>query len=93
MNAENVTPTLRACLVAMHHAPDHALVRIRGGFRAVKSHNGDWTVFTLRAVRMLDRELMLQFDNPSFPSIATLTPRGVALAAELAGQVRKEAAA
>lgn len=93
MTPETVTPTLRACLMAMHHAPDNALVRVRGGFRAVRSHNGHWPVFTLRAVRMLDRDLLVEFDNPAFPTIVTLTTRGVGLAAALAKRYEKDAAA
>lgn len=83
MTPATITPTLRACLLAMYQAPDHTLARTRGGFH-VRGTPPHGPIFTLRALRMLDRDWLLQFDNPAFPSTAQLTTKGAALAATLA---------
>lgn len=88
MTPTTITPTLRACLLAMYAAPNNALQRARGGFSVAGA-----PMFTLRAVRMLERDWLVEFDNPAFPASVTLTAKGRELARQIAVAQSKDAAA
>lgn len=72
----------------MLRSPTHTLVRRGGDFvalggRATTSGLHQVRLFTKRLVKMLDRAALVDLDDREFPTKATLTPRGLALAARL----------
>lgn len=75
------TPQKAAALSVLLAAPDHALTRIRGGFRPADS---DAAIVTVRTARALDDAGLVEFDDPLCPSQIRLTPHGLAAAEQLA---------
>jgi hypothetical protein len=82
------TPVVRALLLAALATPQHTLVRARGGFVAfthspVRSEPLAFPTFTRRAINMLEREGLAEFDSPDCPAAITLTRRGLAAARDI----------
>jgi hypothetical protein len=99
MRIEELTPLQASALREAHHSPTHALVRQGKQYSAQhprESTSGIKRVptFTYRLVAMLERLWLLEFDEPQFPTRATLTRKGIALAEQLvAGDEAKAGAA
>lgn len=88
MQTDEFTPTLRAALLAALDTPTRTLRRGPGGFIALgetikTSAPRTVQAFTKRAVNQLEREGLVRFDEPDFPSAVTLTAAGVAAAERL----------
>lgn len=86
--AADLTPLKCSALAAAHSSPSHSLVRMGARFVAVNDRGTTSGIrqtpaFTLRLVRMLERDWIVDFDDAQFPSRATLTSKGVRLAKEL----------
>jgi hypothetical protein len=89
LTTHSLKPLQRQALVAALLSPTHSFQRTRAGFipagidgthRSAVQH---LPTFTLRLMRMLDRDYLAEFDDPAFPSRATLTKPGLQLAQEL----------
>lgn len=88
MHIHQLTPLQASALRAAIHSPTHALVR--QGRQYAAQHPRESTsgikrvpTFTYRLVAMLDRLWLVEFDEPQFPTRATLTAKGKALAEQL----------
>jgi len=79
--ASHFTPTLKAALLAALSTPSHTLTRASGGFTPVEPIVVQ--PFTRRAINMLERQGLVKFDNPDFPSAATLTGAGLQAARQI----------
>jgi len=66
-------PLERAALITASGAADHALKRTRGGFHSPKKPTA---VFTRRVMNWLYERALVDYDDPQFPTKATLTARG-----------------
>ncbi|MDY0978961.1 hypothetical protein [Stenotrophomonas sp. CFBP8994] len=73
----------RAALIVARGATDDTLKRTRGGFCSPKQPAN---IFTRRVMNWLYERALLDFDNPSCPACATLTPRGRAAADALVAE-------
>lgn len=89
LTTQSLKPLQRQALVAALLSPTHSFQRTRAGFvpagidgthRSAVQH---LPTFTLRLMRMLDRDYLAEFDDPAFPNRATLTKPGLALAEQL----------
>lgn len=100
MHIHQLTPLQASALREAHAAPTQTLVRQRGA-QFIAQHARESTsgikhvpTFTLRLMRMLDRTWLVEFDDPQFPTRATLTRKGRELAEQLvAGDAAKVGAA
>jgi hypothetical protein len=89
MHINQLTPLQASALREAHRSPTHTL--IRQGRQYVSHHPYMRTasgveqvpMFTFRLMAMLERDYLVEFDEPQFPSRATLTPKGFALAEQL----------
>jgi hypothetical protein len=88
MQITALKPLQRQALLSAAESP--TFIRGRGGFAVPR--NGSPT-FTLRLMRMLERDYLVEFDDPQFPSTATLTKPGQALATQLRGTEQAKAGA
>jgi hypothetical protein len=89
MRIDQLTPLQASALREAHRSPTHSLVR-QG--RQYVSHHSDAAnisgvkqvpMFTFRLMGMLERDYLVEFDEPQFPTRATLTPKGFELAEQL----------
>lgn len=96
LTTQSLKPLQRQALVAALLSPTHSFQRTRAGFipagidgthRSAVQH---LPTFTLRLMRMLDRDYLAEFDDPAFPSRATLTKPGLQLAKQLGNGVAHE---
>lgn len=93
---DHVPPLQREALLAALQSPTHTLRRMRGGYVALGADvrtSGEATAHTVtrRMALRLEREGLVDFDDPFFPDRITLNARGVALAEQLriaAGRAR-----
>lgn len=83
-----LTPGIRAALVAAHNSPGKCLVRRR---RAWVGEGSTAPEFTFRLVKIMERAWLFELDDPVCPTKATLTTRGAADAAILAGAHKRAA--
>lgn len=88
MPSKHYKPVVRAALLAALDVPSKQLRRAKGGyfaFGAPITKSGATTVqaFTRRAMNWLERDGLVAFDEPEYPSIVTLTDKGVAAAQQL----------
>lgn len=83
-------PLERAALITANDAKDHVLKRTRGGFYSPKKPSA---VFTRRVVNWLYERALIDYDDPNFPTQATLTKSGMAQASALVEQARISAGA
>jgi len=75
-------PKEKAALLAAHGASDHSLHRTAKGFAP---HNRPEKLFTRRVMNWLDERVLIRYDDPQLPRMATLTAIGIAAAeAEIA---------
>jgi hypothetical protein len=88
MDIHQLTPLQASALREAHRSPTHSLVR--QGPQYVAHHPRESTsgikqmpTFTFRLVAMLERDYLVEFDEPQFPTRATLTPKGFVLAEQL----------
>lgn len=95
ITTEQLTPLQRDALREAIHSPTHALVRGPNGFTAggARGKSGTGRLFTLRLVRMLDRDYLADLDDTAFPSRATLTKQGRELAEQLVAADKAKAGA
>lgn len=91
-------PLQRKALLAALESPTHSFQRTRVGFvpagvGAARHTSGvaSVPVFTLRLMRMLDRDYLAEFDDSTFPNRATLTKPGRAIAEQLRDAVQEQA--
>lgn len=87
---ENIKPLQRQALLAALDSPNHRFDRTRMGY--VPAGVTPAPVFTLRLMRMLEAGYLLTFDDTAFPTSATLTRQGVALAGKLQAMQHAKAA-
>lgn len=80
---EQLTPLQRDAIAEAARSRSHALVRRSDGWRAETAPNPKARLFTIRLIRMLDRAWLVDLDQPEFPTRATLTAQGLALADQL----------
>ncbi|MCC5068283.1 MULTISPECIES: hypothetical protein [Xanthomonas] len=91
----HLQPKAQAALKAAYGAQGRTLRRTRGGFAAMPAQvqtSGPVQIqaFTRRCINWLDEAGLVQFDDPQFPNVITLNPRGIAYAEQL---LRNEPAA
>lgn len=91
----HLQPKAQAALKAAYGAQGRTLRRTRGGFAAMPAQvqtSGPVQIqaFTRRCINWLDEAGLVQFDDPQFPNVITLNPRGIAYAEQL---LRNESAA
>ncbi|WP_115584477.1 hypothetical protein [Xanthomonas dyei] len=84
----HLQPKAQAALKAAYGAQGRTLRRTRGGFAAMPAQvqtSGPVQIqaFTRRCVNWLDEAGLVQFDDPQFPNVITLNPRGIAYAEQL----------
>ncbi|WP_115528085.1 hypothetical protein [Xanthomonas arboricola] len=84
----HLQPKAQAALKAAYGAQGRPLRRTRGGFAAMPAQvqtSGPVQIqaFTRRCVNWLDEAGLVQFDDPQFPNVITLNPRGIAYAEQL----------
>lgn len=97
-NVADLTHLQRTALAEAYRSASHSLVRQGARFIALhdresKSGIRQQPAFTLRLVRMLERDWIVEFDDPAFPSRATLTKKGLRLARELDTAAKAKAGA
>lgn len=80
---QHVPPLQRLALCAAMATPQHALLRGARGWHPPLSESHPGAPFTLRLLRMLERDWLVDFDDPQFPTRATLTRKGLQLATQL----------
>lgn len=83
-----VPPLQRAALLAALDSPTHTFRRMRGGYVALGAPvrtSGTAAAHTMsrRMALRLEREGLVEFDDPEFPEVITLNANGVALAEQL----------
>lgn len=88
--AAPLKPLERAALLIAHGAAGQALQRTRGGFCAPRQPA---KVFTRRVTNWLYERALLDYDNPAFPTKATLTKTGAAQAQAMLDEARAKAGA
>jgi len=88
--ASPLKPLERAALVTAFAAAGHALKRTRGGFCSSRQPA---RIFTRRVTNWLYERALIDYDDPSFPTQATLTKSGMAQATALVEQARLSAGA
>lgn len=88
--AAPLKPLERAALITANGATGHALKRTRGGFYSTKQPAN---IFSRRVMNWLYERALIDYDDPSFPTQATLTRSGMAQAAALVEQARISAGA
>jgi hypothetical protein len=88
--AAPLKPLERAALITASGATGYALRRTRGGFYSPKQPAA---IFTRRVVNWLYERAMIDYDDPQFPTKATLTRRGREQAEALIAQARAKAGA
>lgn len=95
ISIQQLTPLQRDALREALRSPTHTLVRGSGGFTAAghRGKSGTARIFTLRLVRMLDRDYLADLDDNQFPSRATLTKVGVEVAQQLVAEDQAKAGA
>lgn len=71
--AAPLKPLERAALITASGATGHALKRTRGGFYSPKQPAA---IFTRRVVNWLYERALIDYDDPQFPTKATLTRLG-----------------
>jgi|SRR5690606_27812331 len=84
----HIPPLQREALLAALQSPNHTLRRMRGGYVALGADvrtSGAATAHTVtrRMALRLEREGLVDFDDPFFPDRVTLNARGLALAQQL----------
>lgn len=93
LEPSDLKPLQCQALLAALQSPSHSLQRCRKGFAATPIANVSGTarvpVFTGRLVNMLERDNLVDFDQPRWPEKVTLTPTGVRLAEALREGLRK----
>jgi hypothetical protein len=80
MQANSLTPKLRAAVCAAHASPGQRLLRCPGGYTPANPIAGD--TITRRVVNMLERDYILRYEGPMHAT-AVLTTKGERLADEL----------
>lgn len=88
LDISDIKPLQRQALLAALTSPTRSLQRTRFGYVGA---TGTVTVsgirhiaaFTGRLLNMLERDGLVDFDEPQWPNTATLTPAGLALAEQL----------
>lgn len=98
LKTSDLKPLQRKALLAALRSPTHALQRSRKTYISLGNAASDGAqpveAFTPRLMNMLERDGLVAFDPPMWPSRVTLTPEGVRLAEELrAGTSAKAGAA
>lgn len=97
LTAQQLKPLQRDALREALWSPTHSLIRGPGGFVAAPPRGGykigSPKRFTLRLVRMLDRDYLADLDDHQFPTRATLTRVGRELAEQLVADDRAKAGA
>lgn len=96
MKLADLKPLQRKALAAALDSPTFSFVRSRRGWIAEDAmQRGDELpiAFTLRLMRMMDRDYLLDFDNDGFPMRATLTMPGRQLAEQMPVTQRTKAGA
>ena len=88
MHIHQLTPLQASALREAIQSPTHALVRHGRQYAAQHPRQRTSGIqpipsFTYRLVAMLERLWLVEFDEPQFPSRATLTAKGKALAEQL----------
>lgn len=90
LTTNDLKPLQRRALLAALQSPTHSFQRTRAGFVPAGTATTPNTsglhqlpTFTLRVMRMLDRDYLVDFDDNNFPSRAELTKPGLALAEQL----------
>lgn len=89
----HIPPKERDALLAALQSPTHTLRRMRGGYVALgadvrTSGRATAHVVTRRMALRLEREGLVDFDDPEFPTVITLNAHGVALATQLRDAAR-----
>lgn len=92
----HIPPLQREALLAALQSPTHTLRRMRGGYVALGADvrtSGQATahLVTRRMALRLEREGLVEFDDPMFPDTVTLNRKGIALAEQLRAQLRAAA--
>ncbi|GAB3305786.1 hypothetical protein [Luteimonas notoginsengisoli] len=92
----HIPPLQREALLAALQSPTHTLRRMRGGYVALGADvrtSGTATAHTVtrRMALRLEREGLVDFDDPDYPTVITLNAHGVALAEQLRSQPTKAA--
>lgn len=88
LTTAQLTPLQRDALLAALRSPTHTLVRTAGGYiaqqpRQATSGVKQMRLFTGRLLNMLERDYLVDFDEAPWPTRATLTKQGLALAQQL----------
>lgn len=94
----HIPPLQRQALLAALRTPNRSLRRSRGGYVALDADirtSGKATAyaFTGRIMNMMWRAGLVDFDEPNFPSVVTLTKRGAEVAEQLLASERAKATA
>ena len=87
LKTSDLKPLQRKALLAALQSPTRALQRSRKTYISLGGSSTSGTqpveAFTPRLMNMLERDGLVEFDPPMWPSRVTLTPEGVRLAEEL----------
>jgi hypothetical protein len=88
MHIHQLTPLQASALREAIQSPTHSLVRQGKQYAAQHLRESTSGIkrlpsFTYRLVCMLERAWLVEFDDPQFPTRATLTTKGRALAEQL----------
>lgn len=90
-NRHNIPPLQRQALLAMVTDPSHALKRIPGGNYCPV--NGSHPTFTCRTVNGMERDGLVDLDEPLCTTRVELTPEGLAIATQLHEAAQAQAGA
>ncbi|MBD7987140.1 hypothetical protein H9645_03770 [Luteimonas sp. Sa2BVA3] len=84
----HITPKVAEALRAFAASPTRELVRCSGGYRAAGVAARDAAPITMRTVRAMNNEWLVQLHGP-FSSGASLTDKGLRALAELLAPTRQ----
>lgn len=93
LKLSDLKPLQRKALLAALESPKHQFNRVRGGYVPAVAEGVEAPTFTYRLMRMMERDYLIAFDDPGFPSGAALTKPGRALAEQLRDVMRAKAGA
>jgi hypothetical protein len=97
MHIHQLTPLQATALREALRSPTRSLVRTGRHYSAPHAQPNSSgvqqvPVFTYRLVAMLERRWLVEFDEPQFPTRATLTRKGIELAEQLVDVIKAGAA-
>lgn len=83
LKLSDLKPLQRHALLAALESPQHRFNRTRAGYVPANANATELPAFTYRLMRMMERDYLVTFDSADFPSFATLTSPGLAMAQAL----------